>query len=138
MGTPQWEKYGSTQSSAKSLGMLQIDADPEKNKNLLHENMPVLLSLMDALQIQEDKPVQWVLTFLVDLVRADSSAYIIFEDALKSKVDIYKVLMALMLRKKTEPYILDKASLLLSSVMGVLPEKFNESQVSGFLDSLMG
>merc|ERR1711976_1139103 len=104
MGTPQWEKYGSTQSSAKSLGMLQIDADPEKNKNLLHENMPVLLSLMDALQIQDEKPVQWVLTFLVDLVRADSSAYIIFEDALKSKVDIFKTLMTVIEKKKSDPY----------------------------------
>jgi len=124
-------------SSAKSLGMLEIDADPEKNKNLLHGNMSVLLALMDALQIQEEKPVQWVLTFLVDLVRADSSAYIIFEDALKSKADIFKTLMALMARKKTEPYTLDKASWLLSSVMGVIPEKFSENQVNLFLDSLL-
>jgi len=72
-----------------------------------------------------------------DLVRADSSAYIIFEDALKSKVDIFKTLMALMARKKNEQYTLDKASWLLSSVMGVIPEKFSESQVSSFLDSLL-
>lgn len=135
---PDWKKYGATQSNAKVLAILKIDDDPEHTKNLLHGNIPALLALLDALQIQDSEPVQWVLTFLVDLVRMDSSAYIIFEDAIKAKHDIYKDLMGAIEKNKSNKLVVDEATWLLSSVIAVIPEKFTEDKVKSFLSTILG
>ena len=51
------------------------------SKAILHGNLQITEACFDALQVNDLKAVQWMITVLYDLLREDASCYAIFEGA---------------------------------------------------------
>ncbi|CAE8633867.1 unnamed protein product, partial [Polarella glacialis] len=109
---PQWESYDATKGCAHIMKLIEADAPAINNKAMLLAHIAVLGNCMSAMSMQDEKPVQWLLTLFYDLLREDSTAYSIFEEA--AKITIYKPLMALLGRQGVDSYSADKAAWLLS------------------------
>lgn len=134
---PKWQDYVETKANAQLLEHLEAGVPAMKTKFILQGNFSLIQALLDGLACQEDKPVQWILTLLYDMLREDSSCYQIFEEALKMKLNLHQALVAVMQKRKGELYITDKASWLLSAVMGHVPRLFTDGQVTSFLQTLL-
>jgi len=94
---------------------------------------------MDALALQDPKPVMWILTLMYDMLRNDSSCYNIFQEAMKSQVSVYKPLIRLCstFLPGEDTYVQDKAAWLLSAVAGNVPQFFSSEDVLSFLKLLL-
>lgn len=134
---PEWERYEATRTYANLLKHIEPDAPAVKTKAILQGNLSTLQALLDALQMQDDKPVQWILAFLYDLLREDSSCYALFEEAAKSQINVYKPLMMVLGRSRLDSYIADKVVWLLSAIMGNVPRLFSDEQVKGLVAKLL-
>ncbi|CAE8646584.1 unnamed protein product, partial [Polarella glacialis] len=93
---PEWESYEATKGCAHIMKLIEADAPAIKNKALILGHLAVLGASMNAMSMQDVKPVQWLLTLYFDLLREDSTAYSIFEEGAKGQITIYKPLMALL------------------------------------------
>ncbi|CAE8717587.1 unnamed protein product, partial [Polarella glacialis] len=133
---PQWESYDATKGCAHIMKLIEADAPAINNKAMLLAHIAVLGNCMSAMSMQDEKPVQWLLTLFYDLLREDSTAYSIFEEA--AKITIYKPLMALLGRQGVDSYSADKAAWLLSAVMSHVPRCFSQDDVTGFMALLLG
>jgi len=91
-----------------------------------------------AFSTKEEKPVQWLLTLFFDMLREDSSAYSMFEEASKKQIKLYKPLMDLIQRPGLDIYSADKAAWLLSAIIGHVPLAFSEGDVKSFVSTLLG
>ncbi|CAE8623305.1 unnamed protein product [Polarella glacialis] len=134
---PEWESYEATKGCAHILKLIEGDAPAIKNKALIQSHIAVLGACMNAMSMQDEKPVQWLLTFFYDLLREDSTAYSIFEEAAKGQITIYKPLMALLGRQGVDSYSADKAAWLLTAVMSHVPRCFSQADVTGLLALLL-
>jgi V-type H+-transporting ATPase subunit H len=134
---PDWDQYEATKSVANIMKLIEADQPAMKNKALIQGNIAVLQSSMNALSMQDEKPMQYLLTLFYDLLREDSSSYSIFEEGVKNQINVYKPLAALISRAGVDSYSADKAAWLLSAVMCHLPRTVTEDQVSSFLDALL-
>jgi len=133
---PEWEKYDATRNQATHLRHIEAEVPALKNKMIIQSDIQVLQAAMDALTIQEERPVQWILTLLYDMLREDSSCFGVFEEALKQQVGFYKPLLAVLERQNVDQYIADKAAWLLSAVMGNVPRFFSEQDVEAVITTL--
>eukprot|EP00931_Biecheleriopsis_adriatica_P088057 TRINITY_DN62448_c0_g1_i1.p1 TRINITY_DN62448_c0_g1~~TRINITY_DN62448_c0_g1_i1.p1 ORF type:complete len:469 (+),score=115.28 TRINITY_DN62448_c0_g1_i1:72-1409(+) len=133
---PDWDSYDATKASASVLKLIDTNSAAIKNKSLIQSHIQVLQSLMNALQIQDEKPVQWILTLFYDMLREDSSSYCIFEEAAKNQINVFKPLMSVLQKPGMDTYSTDKAAWLLSAVIGHVPGSFSQADVTGLLDSL--
>eukprot|EP00933_Yihiella_yeosuensis_P047174 TRINITY_DN4288_c1_g2_i1.p1 TRINITY_DN4288_c1_g2~~TRINITY_DN4288_c1_g2_i1.p1 ORF type:complete len:457 (+),score=87.90 TRINITY_DN4288_c1_g2_i1:110-1480(+) len=145
---PDWDSYEATKSQAGVLKLIEADQAAVKNKALIQGNIGVLQSYMNALSLQDNKPVQWILTLFFDLLREDTSAYSIFEEGLKNQISIFKPLMDLLARcellrpgasgrQNVDSYSADKAAWLLSAVISHVPRGFSEDDVKSFLSTIL-
>ncbi|CAE8618548.1 unnamed protein product [Polarella glacialis] len=134
---PEWESYEATKGCAHIMKLIEADASAIKNKALIQAHIAILGNCMAAMSMQDDKPVQWLLTFFYDLLREDSTAYAIFEEAAKAQIAIYKPLMALLGRQAVDSYSADKAAWLLSAVMSHVPGCFSQADVTGLMVLLL-
>lgn len=134
---PDWDQYEATKSVANIMKLIEADQPAIKNKALIQGNIAVLQTSMNALSMQDEKPIQYLLTLFYDLLREDSSSYSIFEEGIKNQIHVYKPLAALISRAGVDSYSADKAAWLLSAVMCHLPRTVTEEQVSSFLDALL-
>lgn len=134
---PQWENYEATRSCAAHLKLIELEGPVLVNKAIMAGNMAVVQGFMDGLMIQDDQPKQWILTLFFDMLREDSSCFVLFEDALKSQMRFYKPLMALLGKANLDAYIADKAAWLLTAVIGHVPRFFEKEDVGAALGLLM-
>ncbi|CAE8601625.1 unnamed protein product, partial [Polarella glacialis] len=134
---PEWESYEATKGCAHIMKLIEADAPAIKNKALILGHLAVLGASMNAMSMQDVKPVQWLLTLYFDLLREDSTAYSIFEEGAKGQITIYKPLMALLGRKEVDSYTADKAAWLLSAVMSHVPRCFSQDDVTGLMSLLL-
>ncbi|CAK9064525.1 Probable V-type proton ATPase subunit H (V-ATPase subunit H) (Vacuolar proton pump subunit H) [Durusdinium trenchii] len=65
---------------------------------MIQGHIQVVQACMNIMASRDEKPIQWLLTLFYDMLREDSSSYAIFEEASKQKIEVYKPLMALLLR----------------------------------------
>jgi len=135
---PDWESYEATKGVANILKLIETNAPAIKNKSLIQGHLQVLQAFMSALQMQDDKPVQWILTLFYDMLREDSSSYGIFEEAAKTQINIYKPLMSLLQKPSIDTYSADKVAWLLSAVMSHVPGSFSQADVTAFLAAVLG
>ncbi|CAE8735781.1 unnamed protein product [Polarella glacialis] len=135
---PDWESYEATKGCAHVMKLIEADAPAIKNKALILSHIAILGASMTAMSMQDDKPVQWLLTLFYDLLREDATAYSIFEEGAKGQITIYKPLMALLGRQGVDSYSADKATWLLSAVMSHLPRCFSQADVTGLMALLLG
>jgi len=134
---PEWESYEATKTTAHILKLIEADAPAIKNKSMIQGHIQVLQACMNVMSMRDDKPIQWLLTLFYDMLREDSSSYVIFEEASKQKIEVYKPLLALLLRPGLDHYTADKVAWLLSAVMSHVPHSVTEANVKEFLGSLL-
>eukprot|EP00443_Scrippsiella_acuminata_P015970 CAMPEP_0115286800 /NCGR_PEP_ID=MMETSP0270-20121206/62124_1 /TAXON_ID=71861 /ORGANISM="Scrippsiella trochoidea, Strain CCMP3099" /LENGTH=445 /DNA_ID=CAMNT_0002703847 /DNA_START=80 /DNA_END=1417 /DNA_ORIENTATION=+ len=133
---PDWEKYDATKAQASHLKLVEAEVPALKNKMIIQGDLQILKAAMDALTIPEEKPVQWILTLLYDMLREDSSCFSVFEEGLKQQIGFYKPLLSVLERQKVDQYIADKAAWLLSAVIGNVPRFFSEQDVKAVVTAL--
>ncbi|CAE7032845.1 unnamed protein product [Symbiodinium natans] len=134
---PEWESYEATKSAAHVMKLLEADAPAIKNKAMIQGHMQVLQACMGVMSMRDDKPIQWLLTLFYDMLREDSSSYAIFDEAAKQKIEVYKPLLALLLRPGLDNYTADKVAWLLSAVMSHAPHIATEANVKEFLSAIL-
>jgi len=142
--TPDWNAL-TTPAAATYLKTVDMDTPTVKNAMILLGHKEIPEACMNALSLREDKPVLWMLTFLVDLLREDSSVYGAFDAGCKRLgAQFTAPLTGLISRlgdgSATEfgdsdrAYASDKAAWLLSSMVAHVPWFFSQGQVSNLLD----
>eukprot|EP00929_Paragymnodinium_shiwhaense_P061785 TRINITY_DN3087_c0_g1_i1.p1 TRINITY_DN3087_c0_g1~~TRINITY_DN3087_c0_g1_i1.p1 ORF type:complete len:437 (+),score=147.07 TRINITY_DN3087_c0_g1_i1:75-1385(+) len=119
-----------------SCRAIDINASALETKNVLLTH-GVLKAALEALSSAEEKEVQWLLTVFYDVLRADSSCYGIFDEALKNKLPVFSQFMAV-LRSKSGSYAKDKAAWVLSAVVGYLPQYFSQNDVAELIATVCG
>lgn len=134
---PQWETYEATRSNEPLLSMLEIDAPAAKAKAIINSNIKIVKACLDVLEVQDEKPVQWVLMFLYDMLREDASCFSLFEDALHSGIAIYDPVFKLLEARPSDVFIADKAAWFLSSIIAHMPGFFTTEQVQKLVTLLM-
>eukprot|EP00441_Pelagodinium_beii_P038102 CAMPEP_0197650754 /NCGR_PEP_ID=MMETSP1338-20131121/31135_1 /TAXON_ID=43686 ORGANISM="Pelagodinium beii, Strain RCC1491" /NCGR_SAMPLE_ID=MMETSP1338 /ASSEMBLY_ACC=CAM_ASM_000754 /LENGTH=440 /DNA_ID=CAMNT_0043225227 /DNA_START=53 /DNA_END=1375 /DNA_ORIENTATION=+ len=134
---PDWDSYEATKGCSQVLKLVEADGPAIKNKSMIQGHIHVLQACMNALSMQDQKPVQWLLTLFYDMLREDSSCYSIFEEGFKNRIDVYKPMISL-LSKSGDTYSADKVAWILSAVMSHVPHSFSEADVKNFLASLLG
>lgn len=134
---PDWESYEATKASAHVLKLIEADAPAIKNKSMIQGHIQVVQACMNVMAMRDDKPIQWLLTLFYDMLREDSSSYVIFEEATKQKIEVYKPLMTLLLRPGLDNYTADKVSWLLSAVISHVPAVVAKANVQEFLNVIM-
>lgn len=126
---PAWESYPATQANAALLNVLYGYKDATIKKAVLVSEPGYIKASLSALSVPDDKPVQWVLTLLYDMLREDSSCFSIFEQALKQPIGFHSTLVSVLQRAKVDQYIADKAAWILSAVIGNVPGAFTNGEV---------
>jgi len=127
---PEWRVYPSTKAVSGDLQQLDISATALETKALLLRSPAVLKAAFEALSSgTAEKAMQWILTLFYDMLRDDSSCVVVFEEAMKAKVDVFGKLVAV-LKSDMGSYTKDKAAWVLSSVIGFLPQFFSQSDVA--------
>jgi V-type H+-transporting ATPase subunit H len=125
---PQWASLGLQQAKADNLKLLELGAPAAKSKAILHGNLQIIEACFEALSAPDPKSVQWMLTVLYDMLREDASCYDIFEEALKAKVDVYKVFTAVIEKAKEDVYTSKTAAWILTSVIGNQSRFFDDEK----------
>jgi len=133
----EWDKYEATRNSAQLFKLLELDAPALTTKAILQGHPSLLQACLDGLTLQDEKPMQWILTLFYDMLREDSSCWSLFEEALKGRVTLYKPLMMLLARPKLDSYVADKAAWLLSGVIGQVPRFFSQDDIAALLRQLL-
>mmetsp|Transcript_13147 Transcript_13147/g.24239 ORF Transcript_13147/g.24239 Transcript_13147/m.24239 type:complete len:446 (+) Transcript_13147:98-1435(+) len=133
--SPDWTKYPSLVGSASVLSKLQLSGKTADNKAVLLSS-GTLEACLEALKLADAKPVQYLLTLLYDMVREDGSCFAIYDAAIGGGLRVDSAFMDLM-ERTSDTYTFDKATWLLTSLMGHLPGHFTNSQVSGVVATLM-
>jgi len=133
---PDWESYEATKAQAHVLKLIEADAPAIKNKSMIQGHIQVVQACMNVMGMRDDKPIQWLLTLFYDMLREDSSSYIIFEEAAKQRIEVYKPLMALLLRP-LDNYTADKVSWLLSAIISHVPNMVSKANVEEFLSTVL-
>merc|ERR1719265_1017789 len=122
--------YPATRAIAGDLQRLDIKASALETKTLLMGKAAVLKATFEVLSsCTEEKATQWILTLFYDILRADSSCTVVFEEAIKSKIDVYGKLMSV-LKSDMGSYTKDKAAWVLTCIISTVPQSFSESNVS--------
>lgn len=135
---PSWDNHSETRSFASLLGQVSANTPASELKAAIKREPQILQACMQAMQISDSQPMQYVLTILFDLLREDSSCFGLFADALRNKVDFWKPFTALLQNKNVDPYVADKASYLLTAIMCHSPSYFNEDDVNHVCNLLCG
>jgi len=130
---PAWSKYGVSANSADLLTHLEFGISAVKQRMIMNGYPGTVQACLDGMSVQDDMAVRWILTLLNDLLREDSSAFALFEEALKKKVDVFKPMMKVLETKRADTYSCDKAAWVLSGVMCNCPAFFGESAVTDFM-----
>jgi len=134
---PEWEKYQATKALTSQLKMVELTAPALRNKAVIQGHLPILSACMDALAIQDDMPVSWILTLFYDMLREDSSCFSIFEDAMKNQISVLQPLLKLLGRQSLDKYIADKAAWLVTAVVGNMPRCFSEDDVKTVVSAVL-
>eukprot|EP00930_Biecheleria_cincta_P022675 TRINITY_DN1652_c0_g1_i3.p1 TRINITY_DN1652_c0_g1~~TRINITY_DN1652_c0_g1_i3.p1 ORF type:complete len:444 (+),score=98.63 TRINITY_DN1652_c0_g1_i3:58-1389(+) len=132
---PDWRTYEATTGCSQDL---PLSADVSAFKGKIQGNTSVVQACMKALSTKEEKPVQWLLTLLYDMLREDSSCYNMFEEAAKKQIQVYKPLMDLLQKPALDTYSADKAAWLLSAIISHVPLAFSDAEVKNFVSMLLG
>jgi len=134
MQQPNWTNYEATRQFAGELSALSMGFCKEYK----HAVSPK--ACMSALTIQDDAPVQYVVTVLCDMLRQDSSCFSIFDQAIKEGCAVSAPLMALLQKSNgtgaDQVYVADKAAWLLSSIMAHMPRHFSQNELIDFVTKL--
>jgi len=133
---PAWEKYPSTQGNAVLLNVLYGQKDVVVKKAILVSEPGFIKASLQATSVPDDKPVQWILTALYDLLREDSSSFAIFEQALQNPIGFHSTLVSILQRAKVDQYIADKTAWILSAVIGNVPGAFTDAEVTQVVTAL--
>lgn len=129
--TPSWDRYVETKGQAHLLANLKGDMPASEVKGVIAREPQVLQACMQAMLIHSDsQPLQYVLTILFDVLREDSSAFKLFADALRNKIDFWKPFTALLKNRSVDPYVADKSAYLLTALMSHSPSYFSEDDVN--------
>eukprot|EP00929_Paragymnodinium_shiwhaense_P061791 TRINITY_DN3087_c0_g2_i1.p1 TRINITY_DN3087_c0_g2~~TRINITY_DN3087_c0_g2_i1.p1 ORF type:complete len:443 (+),score=174.25 TRINITY_DN3087_c0_g2_i1:89-1417(+) len=134
---PDWRGYSSTAALAEHLTKLDINAGALDTKKVFQSNPAVMKAAIQALSTTSEKPIQWLVTLFYDILREDASCYSVFEDALKSGVEVFKQLSNL-LKSEFGTYTKDKAAWVLSACMGHLPQYFAQNDLVQLVSIVCG
>mmetsp|Transcript_13491 Transcript_13491/g.15336 ORF Transcript_13491/g.15336 Transcript_13491/m.15336 type:complete len:446 (+) Transcript_13491:78-1415(+) len=134
---PEWEKYDATRGSVSQLKLLDLGVPAQKNKAIIQDHTVLFSTCMDGLAIQDDMPVQWLLTLFYDMLREDSSCFGIFEDSMKNQCGFHQSLLNLLGRQQLDKYIADKAAWLWTAVIAQMPGFFTEDDIRTVLTTLL-
>jgi|EP00927_Polykrikos_kofoidii_P059813 V-type H+-transporting ATPase subunit H len=132
---PDWGKYGPTQKYADLLKLLQVGAPGMETMLCMKGNLAIVQACMDALTVDDEKAVQWIVTLLCDMLREDSMSYGVFEDASQSGVNIFQPFFNLVNKKTSgsDFYSADRAVWILSALMGHMQTGFEFGQVEALV-----
>lgn len=128
---PVWDA-----TCAQLLSPLDAKAPAADMKTVL-QTPYALDACIGVLKGKDEKTKQWMLAFLYEVIREDSSAYTVFDDALKLEVDIYSTFLNLVQAKGDGFYTADKAAWLLSGIMSSSSSYFQNSQVESLVSAAM-
>lgn len=131
-------KKPSWTSDLRVLDALSGDMSASDLKAIVSRDPKFLHACMQAMQMSDSEPMQYVLTILFDILREDSSCYGLFAAALANKIDFWKPFTALLMNKNVDTYVADKAAYLLTAIMCHSPNYFSEDDVNQVCNLLCG
>lgn len=136
-----WQKYNDTKNDAHSLGRLKLDGSTNaaQAKQFLDSDPRVVQAIVNACKISsEPEPAQYVLTFLYEMIREDSSLYSVLDKAVSSNPDILKPVSDLLDTKNNQnPYTADKAAWLITTVVANQQTAFSQDKVRHILSAVL-
>lgn len=130
---PDWGSYGPTQKHAELLKLLKVGAPGMETMLCMKGNLMIVQGCMDALAVDDEKAVQWMVTLLCDMLREDSMSYGVFEDAARNGINIFDPFVNLVKKANRDFYVADRALWVLSALMGHLQSTFEASQVEALV-----
>lgn len=131
---PEWDKYAPTKSHSSLLKFVNLGESALSTRKVLEqENFALAQACLDTLALGDEKLSHWILTLFYDMLREDSSTFGLFEDGHIGD----KPLLDFLGKAKTDAYGADKAAWLISAVIGHVPGKFVEADVTSFLGLLL-
>jgi len=134
---PQWGNYEKTKDKVAVLKPVRLGENMSHMTAMMLGNIDVFGACLAAMTIKEDiKPVQYIVTFLYDLLREDSSAIRVFEEGIKKQLEVYKTLTSVC-EGTSDQWVADKVAWIMSTLVGQVPKFFSEEDCAQLVQNLL-